>query len=50
MRDKMKYIINNVIDLVKIVIYVTICGLISVSFGRFGIWLYSFFYKVLADR
>ena len=47
MYDKFKYIFNKLIDFIKIVFCVTITGLISVLFGRFIVWLLSFFDELL---
>ena len=46
MKDKIKYILNKILELIKIVLYVTIVGLIAVLFGEFCGWLFKFFYEI----
>ena len=46
MNDKLKYIFNQIIFLIKSVLYITITGLIAVLFGEFLVWLSNIFYKI----
>ena len=46
MIERFKYIVNKIIDLMKIILYVSIIGLIAVLLGEFGGWLFKFIYKI----
>ena len=47
MKDRIKHIVNNIIELIKIVVAVTICGLIAVLFGKLCVWLLNLFNNLL---
>ena len=46
MKDKFKYVFDKIIDLMRIILYVSITGLIAVLLGEFGGWLFRLIYKI----
>ena len=47
MKKRIKYVFNKILELIKIVLYVMVVGLVAVLFGEFCGWLFKFFYEIL---